>query len=297
MQTKQQIQQLLASAGARPKKSIGQHFLIDLNLMRKLVDWADVCDTDVVLEVGCGTGSLTEALAECGAEVVAVELDNSLAAVAKTQLARKKNVTVINADVLENKKTINPAVVKALECVRRKCVGRMLLVANLPYNTASPVILNLATGATVADAMYVTVQKEVARRMTARPGGKDYGILSIFLAVTGEVKILRLLKPAVFWPARVDWAMVSFIRRPEKACPIQNMELFSRVTNLFMSHRRKMVKSCTKLAVGQLEEIEDWPAVFEYCSIDPAKRPEQLAPEDYIAIANRCWRLLHVKPD
>jgi len=296
MQTKQQIQYLLESADIRPKRSIGQHFLIDLNLMKKLVDSAGLDSKDVVLEVGCGTGSLTEALAECGAEVIAVELDDSLAAIAKTQLARKKNVTVINAEVLDNKKTINPAVAKALGHACKKHTGRLLLVANLPYNAASPAILNLVTGPTVVDAMYVTVQKEMAQRMTAQPGGRDYGLLSIFLAVTGEAKILRLLKPAVFWPVPgVDSAMVSFVRRPEKACRIRDMEVFGLVTNFFMSYRRKMVRSCTKFAAGRLAGIRDWAAIFEYCSIDPAKRPEQISPEDYTALANRCCACLNKK--
>ncbi len=298
MQTKQQIQHLLESANIRPKKSIGQHFLIDLNLIKKLVDSAGLDSGDVVLEVGCGTGSLTEALADRCGEVIAVELDESLAAIATRQLAGKKDVTIINADVLANKKTINPVVVKALERARKKYAGRLLLVANLPYNVACPLILNLVAGPTVADAMYVTVQKEVAQRMTAPSGGRDYGILSIFLAVAGKVKILRLLKPAVFWPVpKVDSAMVSFVRRPEKASRIRNKQLFSLVTNLFMSHRRKMLRSCTKFAVGRLAEIQDWAAIFEYCSIDPTKRPEQLSPENYIAVANRCCELLHVKLD
>jgi len=298
MHTKRQIQHLLASAGASPNKQLGQHFLIDLNLMRLLVDSANITDSDIVLEVGCGTGSLTGALAGCAGTVIAVELDRTLAEIAKGQLANAGNVKLINADVLRNKHTISPAVTDALALAREKYAGRILLVANLPYNVSAAVMLNLVTGPLrrkascgVADAMYVTVQKEVADRMTAAPGGGDYGTLSIFLAATGDVKKIRVLKPTVFWPQpQVDSAMVGFVHKKEKSSQIQNMSLFNEMVSLFMNHRRKMLKSCTKFARGRLAEISDWPAIFGQCSIDPTLRPAQLAPEDYIAIANLCFK-------
>ena len=296
MQTKQQIQQLLASAGVWPNKRFGQHFLIDLNLMRLLIDSACIGNNDIVLEVGCGTGSLTEALSEHAGKTIAVELDTTLAKIAERELAKAKNVEIINTDILEAKNTISRTVARALELARKSCSGRVLLVANLPYNVASPVMVNLITGPTTADAMYVTVQKEVAQRMTALPGSKDYGTLSIFLSATGDVKTERVLKPAVFWPQpQVDSAMISFVRREEKVRRIRSMELFSEVVNLFMCHRRKMLKSCTKLATGKLAEINNWPEIFELCSVDPHKRPEQLWPEDYIALANLCHRHLNTK--
>ncbi len=325
MQTKKQIQQLLASAGVFPNKRLGQHFLIDLNLMRLLVDSAHIRNNDIVLEVGCGTGSLTEALAGRAGMVIAVERDKVLAQIAKTQLAlyrsgagraRAKNILVrgtpltggpkvriINTDILETKSTINRAVIKAIQLCRKirgtplngEYAGRILLVANLPYNAASPVILNLLTGPVTADGMYVTVQKEVAQRITAAPGQRHYGTLSIFLAAAGDVKTIRVLKPTVFWPQpKVDSAMVSFVRKKKKASRIHNFELFSNVVSLFLQHRRKMLKTCTKFftgkpairTAGKLAEIDDWPEIFKQCSIDPTKRPDQLSPEDYIAIAN-----------
>jgi len=290
MQTKQQIQQLLASSGLGPNKRLGQYFLIDLNLMEKLVDSANIDNKDIVLEVGCSTGSLTEALAQRAGKVIAVEVDGRLAKIAKGQLAKAENVEVINADILKSKNTISRIVTDAIESARKKYPGRVLLVANLPYNAASPVMLNLVRGPTTVDSMYVTVQKEVAERMTAAAGSKDYGILSILLSATGDVKMERVLRPTVFWPRpQVDSAMVSFVRKNTKVSRIQNMELFGEVINLFMGHRRKMLKGCTKLAAGRLTKIHIWPKIFEQCCIDPHQRPEQLSPEDYIAIANLCY--------
>lgn len=293
MQTKHQIQHLLSSAGVLPNKRLGQHFLIDLNLMRLLVNSADIHKNDVVLEVGCGTGSLTEAIAEKAGCCIAVEFDKVLAGIAKAQLTGRDNVEIINADVLADKVTINAAVVEAVQSARKKHGGRFLLVANLPYNAASSVMLNLACGSVIADAMYVTVQKEVAERMTAGPGSKSYGTLSIFLSATGDLETIRILKPTVFWPQpKVDSAMISFVYSRRKAERIENMELFNEVVGLFMNYRRKMLKGCTKFAEGKLAEIGNWLEIFDKCSIEPTDRSERISPEGFIAIANLCRKIL-----
>ena len=296
MQNKQQIQQLLSSAGVSVNKRLGQNFLIDLNLMQLLVSSANITSNDIVLETGCGTGSLTEELAEKAGKVIAVEIDDTLANITKRQLSERENVEVVNSDVLESKNTINHKVISAIEQACKEYSGRFLLVSNLPYSVAAPVMMSLAAGPTTADAMYITVQREVAQRMTASAGNKNYGILSILLDATGKVRMERILKPTVYWPQpQVDSAMVSFIRSKEKAARIKSMELLREVVNLFMGYRRKMLKACTKLAQGRLAEIKNWPQVFELCSVDPHKRPETLSTEDYIAIANLCGEYLNLK--
>jgi 16S rRNA (adenine1518-N6/adenine1519-N6)-dimethyltransferase len=289
MQTKKQIEQLLASAGVEPNKRLGQNFLIDLNLMRLLVDSANIDNNDIVLEVGCGTGSLTQALAERAGKVIAVEMDETLAKIAAGELAGAGNVEVINTDILETKSVISRIVRDAIESARKKLPGKFLLVSNLPYSIASPLMMNLISGPLIADAMYVTVQKEVADRMTAVPGDRHYGTLSIHLAATGDVKTEKVLKPTVFWPQpQVNSAMVSFVREAEKAGRIRNMELLGDVVNLFMQHRRKMLKACTRFAAGPLAGINNWLEIFEKCGIDPHNRPEQLTPEDFITLSNLC---------
>lgn len=289
MQTKHRIQELLASAGVEPNKRLGQNFLIDLNLMRLLVDTAHISEDDIVLEVGCGTGSLTQALTEQAGKVIAVEIDDKLAEIAQGELAGFENVEVINADILKTKSSINRTVKSAVDSAGKSLSGRFLLVSNLPYNIASPLMMDLITSPMAADAMYVTVQKEVAERMTAEPGDRHYGTLSIHIAATGDVKTERQLKPTVFWPQpQVHSAMISFVHRPEKVSRIRNMELLGEVINLFMQHRRKMVKACTRFAAGTLAKVDNWSEIFERCGIDPHNRPEKLTPEDYIDVANRC---------
>ena len=296
MQTKQQIQLLLESVGVRPNKRLGQHFLIDLNLMTKIVEQANIAKDDVVLEVGCGTGSLTELLAETAHTVLAVEIDPTLAKIASQQLTENKNVQILNTDILQNKHTLSSVVTDAVEAARKKNKGRFLLIANLPYNAASAVLMNLVTAPPdapiFADAMYVTVQKEVAERMTAKSAGKHYGTLSIFLDATGDVKILRTLKPPVFWPQpKVNSSMLCYVRNMEKYRRIEDMETFSRIVALFMQHRRKMLKAATKFATEKFTQL-NWQQVFTQCGIDPCLRPENLCPEEYIRLANLCHETL-----
>lgn len=288
MQTKQEIRQLLADEKILPKKRLGQHFLIDLNLMRLLLTAANINKDDIVLEVGCGTGSLTQALCEKAGAVIAVEIDTNLAKIAKSQLADRKNVQIINADILQKKSLINPYVTETIKTTQKKFNGRLLLAANLPFNIASPLIINLITEQPFADAVYVTVQKEVAERMTARPNTKHYGTISILLNTTGNVKIIRKLPPECFWPMpEVDSAMVSYIRDEKKAAKIKDITLLADITKMFMQHRRKMLKSILKLNKNKLKEVQNWPQIFETCCIDPQQRPDQLTVENYITIANQ----------
>ena len=289
MQTKQDIEKLLAGAGTTPNRRLGQNFLIDLNLMRCLLDTAHIGNQDVVLEVGTGTGSFTEGIAALCGRVITVEYDDTLYAIAKKQLEKFDNVIQFNMDVLENKNTIHQEILDTIQETRQAYAGRLLLVANLPYNVGSCVMANLITGPVTADAMYVTVQKEVADRMAATPNHDDYGTLSILMAATGHVHYLRKLPPTVFWPRpQVESAMVSYERNPVKIAEIHDMQTFREVIGLFMSHRRKMLRACVKFAENNLAGVRHWNDIFDEAFVDPHKRPEEITPIQYIAIANLC---------
>jgi 16S rRNA (adenine1518-N6/adenine1519-N6)-dimethyltransferase len=292
MQTKKQIRQLLEEASIRPNKRFGQNFLIDANLMRILVDSASLTGDDMVLEVGCATGSLTEELAKEAGLVITVEIDKKIAEIAEGQLSCFDNVEIISADVLSDKHTINPDIIEIIRKARQKFDGRFLMVSNLPYSAATPLMLNLVCGPVVADAMYVTVQKEVAERMTAKAGSKDYGILSVILACFGDLKVIRKMPAAVFWPMpKVESAMISFVRSSQKAEQVENSETLASVVSLFMQHRRKMVKAIVKYAAGSLAEIDDWQELFEKSGIEPRSRPQTILPENFLHLANLCRQL------
>jgi 16S rRNA (adenine1518-N6/adenine1519-N6)-dimethyltransferase len=289
MQTKSQIQQLFDEAGLRPNKRFGQNFLIDRNLMRMLVDAAGLSKDDFVLEVGCGTGSLTEELAGEAGLVIAVEIDKKLAEIAGGQLAGLDNVQIISTDVLSDKHTINPGIIGIIKKARQEFGGRFLLISNLPYSAATPLMLNLVCGAVPADAMYITVQREVAERMMAGAGDSEYGILSAILSCFGDLKAIRKLPAAVFWPMpKVESAMISFMRNSQKAGQVKDAGILTAVVSLFMQHRRKMVKAIVKYAAGDLAGISSWNELFERSGIDPQSRPQAIPPEKFVHLANLC---------
>ena len=294
MQTKHEVESLLASAGVMPNKRLGQNFLIDLNLMRYLIDAAEISRDDVVIEVGCGTGSFTEGIAERAGKVVVVEYDKTLANIASRQFEKKGlgNIHVINADALGNKNTLCTPLLDELDKTVDEFSGGLKLVANLPYSVATPVMVNLTAikvGAKqkVVDSMFVTVQKEVADRMAAKAGDGHYGPLSIILAATGDVKVLKKLGANVFWPApAVSSAMVQYVRSEEKVGRIKDVELLREVVNLFMGHRRKMLKACVKFAEGRLAKVDNFANVFEKCGVAPTSRAEIVKVEEFVAIAD-----------
>jgi 16S rRNA (adenine1518-N6/adenine1519-N6)-dimethyltransferase len=292
MQTKHEIQALLAAQGASANTHYGQHFLIDLNLMRLIVESATITDRDVVLEVGCGTGSLTEALVDEAGHVVAVDLDTTVFSIAQAQLADADNVTLLNCDVLKNKHTLNPMVTDAIRMARRRHDGRLLLVANLPYHVASAVIMNCVIGAQAVDAFAVTVQKEVGDRMLAASGGRAYGSLSIWLHCAGDMTLLRVLKPGVFWPPpQVNSALIRFTRNQRSLDQIKDVGLLRDIIELFLGHRRKMLKACIKTTHGRLAAIDNWQELFSHCHVDPTCRPDHVSPEQYVALANAVCEL------
>lgn len=294
MQTKKEIYNLLAEAGIRLNKKFGQNFLIDGNLMRLLVETAGLTSEDVVLEVGCGTGSLTEELALRAGFAAAVEIDGNLAEIARNRLKGIDNVEIINTDVLSDKHTINKEVIDAIQDARKSYGGRFLLVSNLPFSAATPLMLNLICGPVVADAMYVTVQKEVAERMTAQPGGREYGILSVILDCFGEANLERILPASVFWPVpKVESAIVSFERNEDKTKRIENTEMLVDVVSMFMQHRRKMVKGTIKYAKGDLSGISNWQELFEQSGIDSQQRPQMIKSENFLILANLCQHQLN----
>ncbi len=219
MQTLARIRELLESRGLAPRKALGQNFLIDQNLIRKLVDASGVVRGDVVLEVGPGTGALTEELLARGCEVVACELDRGLAALLRETLveasglggpAARGRLILIEGDCLASKRGINPEIVAAL-------AGRPFrLVANLPYGAATPLMLALLIGHPECGSMFVTIQREVADRLLAGPSTKEYGPIGIVAQALSRVERLATLPPECFWPRpEVTSAMVSLVRRPD----------------------------------------------------------------------------------
>lgn len=209
VQTQREIRALLDAGGLRPRKRFGQHFLIDGNLMRRLVRAAEPGPQDVVLEVGGGTGGLTDLLIGRVAHVVCVEVDTHLHALLADRFRdaiRNHQLTLLHGDVLDSKHRISSEVLKAVKTAweqgpsRQTSGGMVKLVANLPYSVVTPLVMNLLVDEPVVRRLVFTVQAEVGERLTAQPGSKAYGPLSILAQGLCRIKIIARVSARSFWP-------------------------------------------------------------------------------------------------
>jgi 16S rRNA (adenine1518-N6/adenine1519-N6)-dimethyltransferase len=265
-------------AGIRPRTQAGQNFLIDLNLLGVLADAAELGPDDVVLEVGTGTGSLTQLLAARAAEVVTVELDHRLFDLAADTLAGLPNVTMLRADALKGKNRLNPAVMETVRRKREAAAGRRLkLVANLPYNVATPILSNLLDVEPPPHSMTVTIQKELADRIVARPGTKDYSALSVWMQSQCRLAVLRVLPPDVFWPRpKVSSAFLQAVPDQRLRRRIADREFFHGFVRAMFFHRRKLLRS---ELLSAFKKRLDKPAVdriLDRLGLAPDARAEQL---------------------
>jgi len=227
-QTLSFISKSLERAGLHPKTKYGQNFLIDLNLLDILVQGSDIQKTDVILEVGTGMGSLSKLMAPLAGAIVTVEIDRDLQALAAKELRGANNITMLSCDALRNKNHMRDEVITAVRERLASIPGsHFKLVANLPYNIATPIISNLLTVDPFPDRMVVTIQKELAQRIVAEPGCKDYSALTIWMQSLCDCEILRILPPSVFWPSpKVDSAIIRVTPNPAKRSRIVDLEYY-----------------------------------------------------------------------
>jgi 16S rRNA (adenine1518-N6/adenine1519-N6)-dimethyltransferase len=238
-QTKTDIKAILSAAGIRPLKRFGQHFLIDGNLMRKLVAAAEVTPHDVVLEVGPGTGALTELLLAAAGHVVAVEIDRGLHAICESRVGTSPDLTLVHGDVLARKSRVEEQVLEILAERQSKLGGRIMLVANLPYQVATPLVVDLLLGELPVSPMCFTVQAEVADRLSASPGSKAYGPVSVFVQVLARPERIARVPPTAFWPEpKVESAMLRLDLKIERP-PSPVLDRLSEVVHGCFCHRRK----------------------------------------------------------
>jgi 16S rRNA (adenine1518-N6/adenine1519-N6)-dimethyltransferase len=270
-QTKHQIQAILAEASAVPRQRFGQNFMIDGNLVRLIADAGGIEANDLVIEVGPGTGTLTEELIAKKANVLAVEIDRALAELLKARFAEAGNFSLICGDALDGKHAINAELLTAIQ-EAKKAGKTVRLVANLPYNIASPLIIELLIAG--VDVLAFTVQKEVADRLRGEPGSKEYGTLSIVVQLLSKVELVRTMPRQAFWPMpKIESALVRLTRNDRLG---ERAGEFGRFVRQIFSARRKTLRNALALA-----EI-DAGKVLEKLEINPQLRPEELSPGDYV---------------
>lgn len=294
MQTRRDIEAILRRLGRRPDKRHGQCFLVDLRFMQALLDQAELTGDQTVLEVGPGTGSLTEELAHQARRVVAVEIDQALAGHLQARFAAESRVDILPCDALATKSELAPALLAA-------CRPRASLVANLPYSIATPLVANLLIeswrslrdqAAVRFQSLCFTVQQEVADRMLARPGGEDnpdaggYGMVSVLIGILGRARPGRAVPAGAFWPRpKVDSRIVRIDFDAPRAERLADIRTLQALLHQCFTQRRKHVIAAAKSRSAAFNRDRLGQALAE-TQIDPTTRADELSPDQYLRLAN-----------
>jgi len=263
--SRRDIVELLESHGLKPRRAFGQNFVADPNTVRRIARLADVGPADHVVEIGAGLGSLTLALAETGARVTAIEVDHGVAPVLRDVVSHSEyadHIHVIEADARQvDWSTLEPRDTP------------LTVVANLPYNVATPLVADLLDEVPRIRRFVVMVQKEVAQRLAARPGSSDFGGISVKVSYWATAKLLGDVPPTVFVPRpKVTSAIIEIVRRDEPAVASDRSMLFDLVRTAF-GQRRKMLRRSLH---GMVTDDQ-----FAAAAIDPTRRPEELSVVDW----------------
>ncbi len=279
VQTKREIQETLAAAGLHPRKRFGQHFLIDGNLMRRLVQSAELGPGDLVLEVGPGTGGLTDLLVGEARHVVCVEIDHRLITLLEDRFRHAENLTLITGDILQSKHRILSEVEKAIRGFVASRDGSVKLVANLPYQAATPLVMNLLVDFPQVRRLCFTVQAEVGERITSKPNCKAYGPLSVLAQTTCTIEVIARIGPRCFWPApAVDSIMLRMDVRDDSRIAHSELPAFAAFVRSVFEHRRKQLRTVLKNVLDG-EIMSRLPVGF-----DDTRRPEQVSIDEWVTI-------------
>lgn len=267
----QTIIELLRSYGLQPRKRWGQNFLANKNVVNRLLAVAQVEETETVLEIGPGLGVMTGPLLDLADRVVAVEIDPLLCQYLSHRFSQKENFTLVQGDALN-------------QDYSQLLTGPYLVVTNLPYNITGPLLAKLTELPQPPNRAVILVQLEVAARLTARPGTREYGALSLLIQYYWQAEVLFRVGPGNFYPPpRVDSAAVKMLRRPFPAPP-RNEELMFRLIRIAFSQRRKMYKGLLAAALGLT--TEEARGVLLKAGLDPDLRGETLSLLEFAALTD-----------
>ena len=263
------------------KKSFGQNFLTDTNILQKIVDTAEVDDQVNVIEIGPGIGALTEFLAERAAEVMAFEIDHRLVPILADTLRDFDNVTVVNEDILK------VDLAQHIQNFKNPDLP-IKVVANLPYYITTPILMHLIESGIPFSEFVVMMQKEVADRISAKPNTKAYGSLSIAVQYYMTAKVAFIVPRTVFVPApNVDSAILKMVRRSEPAVAVEDEKFFFKVSKASFTHRRKTLWNNLTGYFGKTDEIKDkLTKALDQAGLSPSVRGEALGLEEFASLAD-----------
>ena len=276
--TPKRTKEIIAKYGFSFKKSLGQNFLIDQNILNNIVAAAELDETKGALEIGPGIGALTQRLAEAAGKVTAVEIDNRLIPILRDVLAEENNTTVIHGDVLKLD-------LKQLFEEQFAGVSGVSVVANLPYYVTTPILMKLLEEKLPLEHIVVMIQKEVAERMAAKPGGKEYGSLSVAVQYYCVPKVVCTVPHTVFIPQpNVDSAVIKLSLRDKPAVEVPDEDHFFRVVQASFAQRRKTLANNLTAFVGK-DRREALTELLLKNEIDPIRRGETLSLDEFARIS------------
>ena len=263
------------------KKSFGQNFLTDTNILQKIVDTAEIDDQVNVIEIGPGIGALTEFLAERAAEVMAFEIDHRLVPILADTLRDFDNVTVVNEDILK------VDLAQHIQNFKNPDLP-IKVVANLPYYITTPILMHLIESGIPFSEFVVMMQKEVADRISAQPNTKAYGSLSIAVQYYMTAKVAFIVPRTVFVPApNVDSAILKMVRRPEPAVALEDESFFFKISKASFTHRRKTLWNNLTGYFGKTEEVKDkLTKALDQAGLSPSVRGEALSLAEFASLAD-----------
>lgn len=282
--SRKELHEYLEKISFSPAKKFGQNFLLDENIHKAIVESAELCQEDAVLEIGPGLGHLTTHIIGKAGIYWGIEIDRRLHSLLKERFSSLPGVQILSMDILSSKHEINPEVWKAIEEVILNRPYK--IVANLPYNISAPVISNFLEAIPQPSLLVVTVQKEVAKRLVAKADTSDYGPLSIHTQLYSDVKEIRNIPPNCFYPApKVDSTVVMLRPHPLRSDITNKDFLFSLIQSAF-SMRRKTLYNCLRNSTSLNLSTESIHQSLEKSKISPERRGETLSIEECIVLAN-----------
>jgi len=286
-QTKRDLARMFKERGLRANRLLGQNFLVDHNVLDFICSAGGLSAGDVVLEVGAGTGLLTEHIAKMGARVVAVEIDAGLFEMLTDYVGGTDNVRLLDCDIHGRRRRLNPEVQRALGEAMASG-GAFKVVSNLPYCISSDLLVSLLEMEPRAERMILTVQREFAARMLAKPGSRDYGVLTVLLRAQAEVKRLKNLAPSVFWPVpKVGSSIVRVVPDAARAAAIADYALFKAIVSALFGGRRKTAAGALRVMARPKLSKQTIAAALSGVGIREDARADGLSAEEIVALAGR----------
>lgn len=277
--------EIMKQYGIKANKALGQNFLIDTNILDKIILAGKVGEADHVVEIGPGLGSLTQKLAGKAGKLTVIEKDRQLIPVLKETLSEYTNISYIEGDVLK------------VDWSQILAPGeKVKIIANLPYYITTPIIMGILEGGIPTENMVFMVQREVAERMVASPGGKDYGALSIAIQFYSDPEIVTIVPPTVFIPRpNVDSAVIKLTTLEKPAVEVENEEIFFKVVRSAFQQRRKTLRNSLSKSVELHLSKDEAIAALEAAAINPQLRGEKLGLDDFGRLSDQIYLRIQQK--